>query len=633
MPDPVLFFDGTCGLCNRFIQFLFAVDKGAVFKVTPLQGTYAREKLPESLTKVLSTLVVLTPEGKTLTKSAAVLYVLRKVGGPWKPLAALGEIFPARFSDRIYDEVARRRFQLFGKRDSCAFPRWRSAPGSSLSPGSTFCSRTPSGRLGKEGNALVRIKKAIENFRSRKSEDFEWSAAAVRIAVAIGSLMMARFFVLDDYAAFLSHFPIQTYEPKGILAILFPESPPSARLLTSLVPTTLAATLLALVGLLTPLSWAVALAGSLILTGVLFSFGPGASHGYNLILLTQAAMIFVPATRFSLDGWILGRLGKRHTPGRWLALRIMLVQVTVSCMYLGAVLTKLRAGGWGFEWIRADNFRAHLIRRYPLLGEDFPAHVAWIADREWVCFLLPLFNVFAQFSPFLACFLFPWPRLRLLFGIAFPMEVVGLGVMMGLWDFHLIPLFAAFVDWDYFFRSRTKDAASIRFADSQSRGTRIGALSAGAMLATVAVILGVAVHPNPKIETERNLYPLSNFPMYSRIFAPGEISLANVEFEFQAPIVAQEHRMKTEKAFQRQLNDAVDWTDQSVVRERLEYLSRAISGWQPEEIRAYRAYYRFPEFPSPYERILVQRDWLGTWTPHGIKVAVKGGTQSSSSGR
>jgi len=122
VPSPILFFDGICGLCNHFVQFLFQVDRKAVFKVATLQGAFAQKSLPKALTQELSSLVVLTDQGEVLIKSRAVLFVLSRVGGFWSALAVVGGIFPTTLSDKIYDRVARSRYKIFGKLESCRVP-------------------------------------------------------------------------------------------------------------------------------------------------------------------------------------------------------------------------------------------------------------------------------------------------------------------------------------------------------------------------------------------------------------------------------------------------------------------------------------------------------------------------------
>lgn len=119
---PVLFFDGVCGLCNGFVQFLFDIDRNGLFRVSTLQGSLAKERLPETMTKDLNSLVVLSHSGEHLIKSQAVLYILGSVGGLWRLLTWVGCLSPRVLSDLIYDAIGRNRYKFFGKLETCRMP-------------------------------------------------------------------------------------------------------------------------------------------------------------------------------------------------------------------------------------------------------------------------------------------------------------------------------------------------------------------------------------------------------------------------------------------------------------------------------------------------------------------------------
>ena len=52
--QPVLFFDGVCGLCNKFIDFLLRRKNIKRLRFSPLQGETAKQALPYSLRESLS---------------------------------------------------------------------------------------------------------------------------------------------------------------------------------------------------------------------------------------------------------------------------------------------------------------------------------------------------------------------------------------------------------------------------------------------------------------------------------------------------------------------------------------------------------------------------------------------------
>lgn len=120
---PIVFFDGVCGLCNRFVQFLFVIDKQGIFNVAPLQGANAKRHLSENLRENLTSLVVATTDGRILLKSRAILYVFRQIGGIWRLIYLLGFWIPPAILDLLYDMIAAHRYQWFGKLDSCRMPK------------------------------------------------------------------------------------------------------------------------------------------------------------------------------------------------------------------------------------------------------------------------------------------------------------------------------------------------------------------------------------------------------------------------------------------------------------------------------------------------------------------------------
>lgn len=118
----VILFDGVCNLCNGFVTFVIARDPGGRFKFGPLQSTAAerllgdidpRDRWPDS--------VVLVENGRVWTRSAAALRIARRLTFPW-PLAFALVVVPRPIRDSIYNLVARRRYQWFGKRDVCMMP-------------------------------------------------------------------------------------------------------------------------------------------------------------------------------------------------------------------------------------------------------------------------------------------------------------------------------------------------------------------------------------------------------------------------------------------------------------------------------------------------------------------------------
>lgn len=120
MDKQIIFFDGVCNLCNGFVDFVAKRDGEGRFAFASLQGESARRMLPPDLIERMRS-VVLWTQGRHFEKSDAALMVLQQLGGLWGMLRILW-IVPRPWRDWTYGFVARYRYQLFGKRDSCRLP-------------------------------------------------------------------------------------------------------------------------------------------------------------------------------------------------------------------------------------------------------------------------------------------------------------------------------------------------------------------------------------------------------------------------------------------------------------------------------------------------------------------------------
>ncbi len=118
---PVVFFDGVCGMCNHFVDFLLKHDHKQVFLFAPLQGEAAKLHLEKSDTEDLKS-IVLIKNGKTFRHSAAVVQVLCSLSIFWKTAGYALWIIPGPIRDLGYRLVAKVRYRIFGKKESCRLP-------------------------------------------------------------------------------------------------------------------------------------------------------------------------------------------------------------------------------------------------------------------------------------------------------------------------------------------------------------------------------------------------------------------------------------------------------------------------------------------------------------------------------
>ena len=122
-PDdaPVLFFDGVCGLCSRTVDFAIRNDRSQTIRFAPLQGETASQLLPPELLERLDT-VVFRKDGRTYSRSAAIVRLLNEFGGVWKIAAWLLWLIPGPLRNLGYRLVAKFRYRVFGKHETCRLP-------------------------------------------------------------------------------------------------------------------------------------------------------------------------------------------------------------------------------------------------------------------------------------------------------------------------------------------------------------------------------------------------------------------------------------------------------------------------------------------------------------------------------
>lgn len=122
-PDgPIIVFDALCVLCSANAQFVLRYDRARRFRLASMQGDvgasiYRRLGIdpdnPESLVVV---------EGETVLRdSDAVLAIYAELGWPWR-LMGLFRALPKALRDPLYRLIARNRYRLFGRRETCWLP-------------------------------------------------------------------------------------------------------------------------------------------------------------------------------------------------------------------------------------------------------------------------------------------------------------------------------------------------------------------------------------------------------------------------------------------------------------------------------------------------------------------------------
>ena len=123
----LLLYDGVCALCNGVVQFLMKHDRLDRFRYAPLQSGLGREVLarfdihtfPDGVMLLTD---ALSPTEHLYQRSDAIAGALQRLSTPWRLAGRVLRLVPRPLRDWGYGIVARFRYRLFGRYDTCPIP-------------------------------------------------------------------------------------------------------------------------------------------------------------------------------------------------------------------------------------------------------------------------------------------------------------------------------------------------------------------------------------------------------------------------------------------------------------------------------------------------------------------------------
>ena len=123
--QPVLFFDGVCGLCDGLVQWTIRRDFQGRIRFAAIQSLEARsflisQGIPPAELDALET-VYFYDTSVVRRRSDAILGLMAELPLPWRGVRIL-KFIPRVFRDGMYRFVSRTRYRIFGKRDACRIP-------------------------------------------------------------------------------------------------------------------------------------------------------------------------------------------------------------------------------------------------------------------------------------------------------------------------------------------------------------------------------------------------------------------------------------------------------------------------------------------------------------------------------
>ena len=117
--NKIIFYDGFCVMCSRFIRFIVLLDKRKKFKFSPISSDFASRVLSKKLDKKqVGKFIVYLSNNKIYKKSDAVIQIMVDIGGLFNIFKLL-KIIPLQIRDIFYDIFANNRYKWFGKSDVC----------------------------------------------------------------------------------------------------------------------------------------------------------------------------------------------------------------------------------------------------------------------------------------------------------------------------------------------------------------------------------------------------------------------------------------------------------------------------------------------------------------------------------
>lgn len=124
MTDRIVLFDGVCNFCNASVNFIIDRDPEKQFQFAPLQSDVAKDLLRKHGLKVPEgdpDTIVLIDGDHAYQRSGAALRIARRLASPWKVMFAF-IVVPWFLRDLAYVIIAKNRYRLFGKSDTCRVP-------------------------------------------------------------------------------------------------------------------------------------------------------------------------------------------------------------------------------------------------------------------------------------------------------------------------------------------------------------------------------------------------------------------------------------------------------------------------------------------------------------------------------
>ena len=122
MTAPIYLFDGHCVLCSRAVQYVLRHERSPTMRFIAISSAEGRAIAAANdidPDKPESFLVI---EGRGVSRSSDAILVLARYIGGIHQVALIGKILPRPLRDWLYSLVAKNRYKIFGRTETCYVP-------------------------------------------------------------------------------------------------------------------------------------------------------------------------------------------------------------------------------------------------------------------------------------------------------------------------------------------------------------------------------------------------------------------------------------------------------------------------------------------------------------------------------
>jgi predicted DCC family thiol-disulfide oxidoreductase YuxK len=122
MSTHVYVYDGVCVLCSKAVQYILKHERHKLIQFVAIQSQEGQAlALAHGVDPIKPETLLFIENGMAFTGSDGILRLLQHTGGPAR-LLLIGRIVPRAIRDVIYGFIARNRYRLFGKYNTCKVP-------------------------------------------------------------------------------------------------------------------------------------------------------------------------------------------------------------------------------------------------------------------------------------------------------------------------------------------------------------------------------------------------------------------------------------------------------------------------------------------------------------------------------